>query len=61
MKVAEVVDAHTGTPVHTGRVSSPLERAVVVESPRGAAWHFRRRDGKGIGAVSDLRITGAWR
>lgn len=48
-----VLDRVTGREVHRGRV---LEAAVVVESPRGCAWHFRRRDGVGVGAVDDLRI-----
>lgn len=55
--MVRIVDRLTGREVHRGRVSAVLDAVVVVESPRGCAWHFRRRDGEGIGAVDDLRIA----
>ena len=56
-----VLDRLTGREVHRGRVLAVLEAAVVVESPRGCAWHFRRRDGAGVGAVDDLCVEGVGR
>lgn len=54
--VIRVVDRATGREVHVGRVLGVADRAVEVESPWGASWYFRRRDGRGIGAVEDLRL-----
>jgi hypothetical protein len=57
-----VVVALSGAVVHVGQVEAVLERAVVVQSPRGGAWHFRRRDGRGVGSVDDLKLSGdSWR
>lgn len=56
--ILRVLDRLTGREVHRGRVLAELEAAVAVESPRGCAWHFRRRDGAGVGAVDDLRVEG---
>ena len=53
---ARVVDRVTGHEVHVGRVLGVLARTIEVESPRGANWYFRRRDGRGVGAVDDLRL-----
>lgn len=62
MGEAVVVDVLTRAVVHTGRVELVLPLTVVVQSPRGAAWHFRRRDGRGVGAVDELALQGgAWR
>jgi hypothetical protein len=59
---AVVVDALSGAVVHVGQVEAVLERAVVVRSPRGGAWLFRRRDGRGVGSVDDLKLSGdSWR
>lgn len=60
---AVVVDALSGAVVHVGQVEAVLERAVVVRSPRGGArTTARRRDGRGVGSVDDLKLSGdSWR
>ena len=51
-----VVDVVSGRKHHVGRVLGVLAHTIEVEGPRGTRWYFRRRDGRGVGAVDDLRL-----